>query len=452
MAKFLDLLGAIAGDIENLSFRNRKGTAFVGKKQSHAITYTTPQLLIRRSWANKVSGYRACMEALEKNFPNKPAKQTTFNAFISANAESTKVFLTKSEVRARGCVVAPFVVSEGQLRSVAVQKVGDNYCSNISLGDLVIDGTTTIESLSAAIVSKNKDYDYGDKITFMALYQSVDAKGIPHADMLACYLSLDKSNAAKVHDKFSSSYMATVNGCLGITSVPAGFTWIHSRTYKLGDAEYRQVSSQTLTVENPLLASYTSEEAFEAACTSYGGVKDYVTAADGTSGTVGYEPTPETRYTQTVSVAEGMEAMGSVSGGGSYAEGTEITIHAVANSGYTFKGWKLNGGSTYESTEADYTYEVEADNTFVAEFQAEAAQVTLTVGQDTNPNWGDIQIDDRTAAKTDTITVAAGTEVTIKAIAATGYSFSSWTDGNTSATRTITVTENKTVNASFESR
>ena len=45
-----------------------------------------------------------------------------------------------------------------------------------------------------------------------------------------------------------------------------------------------------------------------------------------------------------------------------------------------------------------------------------------------------------------------GTEVTIKAIAATGYSFSSWTDGNTSATRTITLTENKTVNASFESR
>ena len=86
---------------------------------------------------------------------------------------------------------------------------------------------------------------------------------------------------------------------------------------------------------------------------------------------------------------------------------------------------------------------------------AQAASQRLrkgTVGQDTNPNWGNIQIDDRTAAQTDTITVAAGTEVTIKAIANTGYSFSSWSDGNTSATRTITLTENKTLNASFESR
>ena len=156
-------------------------------------------------------------------------------------------------------------------------------------------------------------------------------------------------------------------------------------------------------------------------------------------------------FTQTVSVGSGMESMGSVSGGGSFLEGTEITIHAVANSGYQFKGWKLNGGSTYESTSADYTFEVEADNSFVAEFEAEAQQVTLTVGQDTNPNWGDIQIGDRTAAKSDSLSVEAGTEVTIKAIAASGYQFSSWSDGNTNATRTITLTENKTLNASFES-
>ena len=163
-------------------------------------------------------------------------------------------------------------------------------------------------------------------------------------------------------------------------------------------------------------------------------------------------PTPETRYTQTVSVGSGMVSMGSVSGGGRFAEGTEVTIHAVANEGYEFKGWKLNGGSTYESTNADYTFEVEQDNSFVAEFAEETETVTLTVGQDTNPNWGDIQINDRTAAKSDSLSVEAGTEVTIKAIAATGYSFSSWSDGNTNATRTITLTENKTLNASFESR
>ena len=43
---------------------------------------------------------------------------------------------------------------------------------------------------------------------------------------------------------------------------------------------------------------------------------------------------------------------------------------------------------------------------------AQAASQRLrkgTVGGDTNPNWGDIQINDRTAAKTDTITVNSNT-------------------------------------------
>ena len=65
-------------------------------------------------------------------------------------------------------------------------------------------------------------------------------------------------------------------------------------------------------------------------------------------------------------------------------------------------------------------------------------------------SMGDIQINDRTKAKTDTLVVPAGSSVTIKAIPVSGdYQFISWSDGNTTATRTLTVVEGVDLTASF---
>lgn len=65
-------------------------------------------------------------------------------------------------------------------------------------------------------------------------------------------------------------------------------------------------------------------------------------------------------------------------------------------------------------------------------------------------SMGDIQINDRTKGKSDTLAVAAGSEVTIKAIPVSGdYQFLKWSDNNTSATRTLTVSEDVTLTASF---
>ena len=65
-------------------------------------------------------------------------------------------------------------------------------------------------------------------------------------------------------------------------------------------------------------------------------------------------------------------------------------------------------------------------------------------------SMGDIQINDRTKAKTDTLVVPAGSSVTIKAIPVSGdYQFISWSDGNTSSTRTLTVVEGVDLTASF---
>ena len=435
---------------------------FKQNNETHAMIYnnsprsntSVSQVTTKSMWTNPVQFYKSFDGALRKSFQYVTGKQTSFNLFMrNAMQSAAPVFQTKEDAERKGCVLYPYMISEGSLDKIELTPLNNGYVTNISLGSLTITADTTVGEFSTAIKQSNKKnqakYRFAYETDWLTLYvatQYVDSDtNVPYIEVDSYKIHINDSLTTKLWDVMPSNFFCSSNGYLSVTSLPEGmgFAFVHTR--KADTAQ--KVSTQYMVVNNPLISAYTSTTALNKALKSYGAKDPDYMWTGGED-----EPTPETRYTQTVSVAEGMEAMGSVSGGGSYAEGTEITIHAVANSGYTFKGWKLNGGSTYESTEADYTYEVEADNTFVAEFQAEAAQVTLTVGQDTNPNWGDIQIDDRTAAKTDTITVAAGTEVTIKAIAATGYSFSSWTDGNTSATRTITVTENKTVNASFESR
>ena len=460
MSKVKGILSNIRGSIGEVTFFRNNNETIAYEKADHKDARYKNIVQRRTCWANIVRTYHVIKSWLLCAFEDKKTGQSDYNMFLSANlAEgSTAVYLTKEEVRANASVAAPYIISNGSLDSIGIEYSDGIYVSNLSLGSLTITAETTIADFTLAVLANNDNAtdttDAGiriaDQITFYWLVQK-QKDGVPYTVRREDHVSLNANDQRLLWNVVYPSAFASHNGVLATSAdMPDGaYAWVRSRKVNSGTT---LVSSERLACHNSILADYTDDDAFERAATSYGGYKTSLLKPDGDSGSSGYEPTPETRYTQTVSVAEGMEAMGSVSGGGSYAEGTEITIHAVANSGYEFLGWVQNENPGYVSTDADYTLEVEQDNDFKAEFQAEAAQVTLTVGQDTNPNWGDIQIDDRTAAKTDTITVAAGTEVTIKAIAATGYSFSSWTDGNTSATRTITVTENKTVNASFESR
>lgn len=83
---------------------------------------------------------------------------------------------------------------------------------------------------------------------------------------------------------------------------------------------------------------------------------DDITISQGTA------PQP-TQYTITVQSAD--PTMGTVSGGGTYAAGSSVTISATANSGYHFTQW--NDGNT----SATRTITVTADATYIAGFEAD---------------------------------------------------------------------------------
>ncbi len=136
----------------------------------------------------------------------------------------------------------------------------------------------------------------------------------------------------------------------------------------------------------------------------------------------------------TVSVVSSDSTMGTVAGGGIYLEGTSATISATELSGCRFSMW--NDGVL----DNPRTIVVNSDTTFIAYFESDLLeQYTLTVISN-NEEWGSVE---------GSGIYDYGTVVTISAHPLDGYRFVQWNDGDTLATRDITVTTDVTFIATF---
>ena len=130
---------------------------------------------------------------------------------------------------------------------------------------------------------------------------------------------------------------------------------------------------------------------------------------------------------------------GTVSGTGQYNHGTSCTLTATANTGYTFTNWTENGSVV--STNASYSFTVEANRNLVANFTANTYTVSVTA----NPSNGG--------------TVSGGgsfnhgQSCTVSATANTGYTFINWTENgaqvSSQAEYTFSVNGNRNLVAHF---
>lgn len=150
-----------------------------------------------------------------------------------------------------------------------------------------------------------------------------------------------------------------------------------------------------------------------------------------------FEAQPEN---YTISVSANPTNGGSVSGGGQYQHGQICTVHAVANSNYTFSNW--TEGGTVVSTQANYQFTVYSNRTLVANFTYTPPTYTITVYA--NPTNG--------GTVTGGGTYNYGTTVNLTANPYSGFTFDHWQDGNNNNPRTITVTGNATYTAYFEAQ
>ncbi|MBR3491586.1 MAG: hypothetical protein IKH44_04730, partial [Bacteroidales bacterium] len=130
---------------------------------------------------------------------------------------------------------------------------------------------------------------------------------------------------------------------------------------------------------------------------------------------------------------------GSVTGGGTYQYGQSCTLTAMANEGYTFINWTENGNVV--SSNASYTFNVEANRSLVANFSLNSYTIIATA----NPSNGG------------TVSGAGnhnyGASCTLTATAASGFTFANWTEnGNvvsTEATYSFIVSGDRTLVANF---
>lgn len=156
-----------------------------------------------------------------------------------------------------------------------------------------------------------------------------------------------------------------------------------------------------------------------------------------------FSVTPESvTHTITINATEG----GTASGGGTYSDGASVTVSAVANEGYEFKGWAENGPIV--STETSYIFEAKSDRTLTATFEKKQipAPVTHTVSVSADPAVG--------GTVTGNGTYQENASVTVTATANEGYTFKHWTESgsevSTSAAYTFTATAGRTLVAVFE--
>jgi uncharacterized protein (TIGR02145 family) len=145
------------------------------------------------------------------------------------------------------------------------------------------------------------------------------------------------------------------------------------------------------------------------------------------------QPTPEpepkvSQFTLTVTAGEG----GTVSTeGGTYDEGTEVTINATPNEGFVFSGWEGN-----DSNSDSLTITVNSETTLQAIF-SQAFSLEINQGE------GGSIIGEAGAYTSET-------EITLEAIPADGYIFKNWVGiSETSPSVTITLSEDLVVSAVF---
>ena len=109
------------------------------------------------------------------------------------------------------------------------------------------------------------------------------------------------------------------------------------------------------------------------------------------------------------------------------------TLPTATRTGYTFKGWST---STSGSVNVSTTTKVTGNVTYYAVWQINSYTLTVTAGTGGTASGGG--------------SYNYGTTVTLKATPSAGYHFVKWSDGNTNASRTVTVTGNATYTATFE--
>ena len=217
----------------------------------------------------------------------------------------------------------------------------------------------TIEKFARHIATHGCVYSRADisAILYMAVdcmrEQLLEGKKIRLGDLGDFSVNLT-SKGAETADKFTAQNITGVN-----------VVWDPGMEFKnlLADAEFNLVASRNAqaAVLKAIKAGQTTVD-----LTAPIDLNDPTGGNGSSSGTDGGSDTGGTPQKYTLTVTSADTQMGSVSGGGQYAAGSQATVTATPNSGYQFKQWSDG------NTSATRSVTVNADMTLTATFEAES--------------------------------------------------------------------------------
>lgn len=266
------LLGYARGKVGSLVFARRLGQqitrAYNGTPKDAS---TKSQVQQRVRLANVIAMYRAVKRVADHSFEGVKPGQTSYNLFVKTNLSNNSVVLTKEASSFGACVVAPYLISKGTLPSIIVQGTGADAVTNIAVGSLAINETTTIGAFSQAVVASNTGINYGDQLTYVSIVQQTDSNtGYPVAAATIYEVTLNQTDELLLRSYMPEVATTVKEGFLahGALIASGGFCWILSRKNADGSLS---VSTQRIVLTSSSLASqYTSPAAMTRAINSYG--------------------------------------------------------------------------------------------------------------------------------------------------------------------------------------
>ena len=177
MGKIFGANTKISGKVGQLLYRQtRTGTVISELPVKPAIPRRSARQMDRRTqWGNLAAIYKQFDSMLRRGYENLPPQMSVFNAFIQANIDVVKVYITKTIRLNGGAILAPYQITRGSLPSISMAKNASNILvSSIRLGSLAIDANTTVGQFSQAVIDNNTSFLEGDQLTFFHGIQSID--------------------------------------------------------------------------------------------------------------------------------------------------------------------------------------------------------------------------------------------------------------------------------------
>lgn len=271
MSKGNFLLGTVAGKLGDMVFFRAKGTQRTRtyiKKMADA--QTRAQGAMRTQLQNLVSFYRSAKRLLDHSFTDRTPIQSSYNAFVSANLNKTRVYLPKNMAQKGAAIVAPYKVSSGSLPPIIVSGVGDDAVTNLAIGTLAISDTLTIADLSVALLDNNQSLQQGDQLSYVSVKQLTDVTtSVPVMEVGYYEITLDTTNTELVSAYMPTQAIANKNGFIGHGSHVAdgGFCWVISRR----DENGKLIASPQFLILNSYTVYnlYCNDSAEEVATRSY---------------------------------------------------------------------------------------------------------------------------------------------------------------------------------------